>query len=203
MSTVSEPTPWGYSIMHEDDETWTGIPPLVSRADFNTATGGRFTDTAQVDAVLASVSQAVRDFCGWHIAPNLPCLFTAYGLEGKIAKLPSLMVTDCVLVESDGEQHAVEWQPRGLVKAKGWWDPSWGQYSFAFDSGYEGNAGIAQIVTQIASNNLAAVPGIREEQAGAVRLSYNQTGNGISGGMVLLEREQMMLSPYRLQSGVV
>ena len=205
MSTVYEPTAWGYMVAHDsDDQTWNGIPPLISRTDFNKATGNRWsTDTDMVDMVLAAVSQAVRNFCGWHIAPNLPCLYVAYGLEGKIAKLPSLMVTDCVLLDIDGEEHTVDWQPRGLVKAKGWWNPSWGKYAFGFNSGYESDAMLSQIIVQVASNHMAAAPGIREEQAGAVRLSYNQMANGVSGGVTLLDREQMLLAPYRLQLGVV
>lgn len=205
MSTVYEPTAWGYMVAHDsDDQTWNGIPPLISRTDFNKATGNRWsTDTDMVDMVLAAVSQAVRNYCGWHIAPNLPCFYVAYGLEGRIAKLPSLMVTDCVLLDSDGEEYTVDWQPRGLVKAKGWWNPSWGKYAFGFDSGYVSDAMLSQIIVQVASNHMAAAPGIREEQAGAVRLSYNQMANGVSGGVTLLDREQMLLAPYRLQLGVV
>lgn len=205
MSTVYEPTAWGYMVAHDsDDQTWNGVPPLISRTDFNKATGNRWsTDTDMVDMVLAAVSQAVRNFCGWHIAPNLPCVYVAYGLEGKIAKLPSLMVTSCVLEDDEGNESDVEWQPRGLVKAAGRWNPSWGKYAFRFDSGYESDAMLSQIIVQVASNHMAAAPGIREEQAGAVRLSYNQMANGVSGGVTLLDREQMLLAPYRLQLGVV
>lgn len=209
MSTVYEPTAWGYMVAHDsDDQTWNGIPPLISRADFNKATGNRWsTDTDMVDMVLAAVSQAVRNFCGWHIAPNLPCLYIAYGLEGKIAKLPSMMVTECDVSTDDGSDFpsGIEWQPRGLVRRDDGcdWPQDWGKYAFEFSSGYESDAMLSQIIVQVASNHMAAAPGIREEQAGAVRLSYNQMANGVSGGVTLLDREQMLLAPYRLQLGVV
>ena len=66
-------------------------------------------------------------------------------------------------------------------------------YTAGFDAG-----SIGQVVAQIASNALAAAPGVANERAGNVSITYNQTGSGITGGVSLLPRDYAILAPYRL-----
>ena len=63
---------------------------------------------------------------------------------------------------------------------------------------YKRQGSLGAIVAQIASNALAAAPGIAEEHAGGVGATYNKTGDGITGGVSLLARDKELLSPYVL-----
>lgn len=66
-------TPWNYEVTRT-------LPPIIGVEDFDKITGGAMSATTeQKEAVLASVSQAIRDHCGWHVAPNVKCTFTRRG----------------------------------------------------------------------------------------------------------------------------
>ena len=64
------PTAWGYSVATDNGS----LPPLITPHQLEEATGGRFgADTPGVSTVLAGVSAAIRDACGWHVSPVLDC----------------------------------------------------------------------------------------------------------------------------------
>lgn len=51
-------TPWNYEVTRT-------LPPIIGVEDFDKITGGAMSATTeQKEAVLASVSQAIRDHCG-------------------------------------------------------------------------------------------------------------------------------------------
>ena len=61
--------------------------------------------------------RAVRDYCGWHIAPSVTETLTVDGPGGALLLLPTLYLTDVSSITSDG--HAVtdpEWSQNGMVR---------------------------------------------------------------------------------------
>lgn len=54
------------------------------------------------------------------------------------------------------------------------------------------------VCSQVAANALAAPAGVSSEQSGGVSISYNQTAQGVSGGIRLLDSDLAMLAPYML-----
>lgn len=199
-----QPTMWGYDI---DPGEGGIIPPLLTVDDFNDLTGDRWA--ARPDAVavtLAAVSQAVRNACGWHISPALSCEATI-SADCSVLVLPSLMVNSIASIKNDGVElpaGSYQWQRRGLVRREPWsaWSSAWGGVVVRFNSGTNSDALLAQVVAQIASNHLAAAPGVREEHVGDEGITYNETASGVSGGVTLLERDLAVLAPYRLPGEV-
>lgn len=185
-------TPWNYEV------TMT-LPPIIGVEDFDKITGGAMSATTeQKEAVLASVSQAIRDHCGWHVAPNVKCAFTGEG-EGRLLVLPALAVSEVSSLEIAGATADFEWRSCGLVRLKrGVFPDSWRSAKCCYSAGYDSTGSLGAIVAQIASNALAAAPGIAEEHAGGVGATYNKTGDGITGGVSLLARDKELLSPYVL-----
>ena len=51
---------------------------------------------------------------------------------------------------------------------------------------------------QLVENALVATPGLREEHAGNVGATYNQTESGVSGGVRLLPSDRAALALYRI-----
>ena len=83
------PTAWGYSIAATDDGS---LPPLITPDQLEEATGGRFgADTPGVSTVLAGVSAAIRDACGWHVSPVLDCEERTSG-PGRVIALHTLLM---------------------------------------------------------------------------------------------------------------
>lgn len=183
-------TPWGYTVDSLDS--------MISVSDFRALCPGMSSTDEQVQAVLDAVSAAVRDYCGWHVSPSLECTFTGHG-EGGLLILPAMGVTSVESLSVSGEAVTdYEWTAAGMVRLKGVTFPNeWRSVVCTYNAGFSIGA-IGQVVAQIASNALAAAPGVANERAGNVSITYNQTGAGITGGVSLLPRDYEILAPYKL-----
>lgn len=182
-------TMWGYEV----DETT--IPSLISVAEFNAMTGNRWQGDLSVEPVLAAVSQAIRNYCGWHLSPSLKCVAKC-SATGHYIGLPALHVSSITEVSDDGNVITdYEWKTNGSLRSK-CFTQKWQGVQVKYTAGLDDTL-LKTIVTQVASNNLASPAGVREERAGQVSISYNQSG-GIAGGVTLLDRDLLMLEPYRL-----
>ena len=185
-------TKWGYSVDSE-------LPPIISVDDFQTATGGTMVSSEErIEAVLASVSQAIRDWCGWHVSPNLECTWKGQG-EGNLMLLPCFGVTDVESLSVEGSEVSdFEWLNSGLIRIPCRFPDKWRSCDVVYRAGFDATGALAAAVVQLASNALVATPGVREEHAGQVGATYNQTEVGVSGGVRLLASDYSLLAPYRL-----
>ena len=187
---------WGYDLADG-----VCLPPIVTPAQFALLTQNRMSSTTeQVQAMLQAVSASVRGYCGWHLAPSVQCVWRGDAPTG-ICQIPVMGMTAVASVEVDGEtldSTAYEWSTSGLVRLYRP-APRWGSVEVAFTAGYHDSADLGAVVTQIAANALAASPGVREEHAGQVGISYNQTASGVSGGVALLDRDRMLLDRWRIR----
>ena len=184
-------TDYGYAVDGE-------LESLISVDDFRSLCPGLSSTDAQIQAVLDSVSSAVRDYCGWHVSPSVRCDFVGHGI-GSLLMLPGMNVTDVESLEIDGDSVSdYEWTGAGMVRLKSATFPdSWRSVECVYVAGYS-SAVIGGVVAQIASNSLVAAPGVSSERAGNVSITYNQTGSGIAGGIALLDRDRELLARYRL-----
>lgn len=192
-------TPWGYDV--EADE----VPPIISPGELSALTGGRFgADTVGVTSVLAAVSAAVRNACGWHVAPPLVVAEATQG-PGRVLALRTLLlravasVTECGSELGDGQFEASR---SGVLRRLCWreWPSGFGSVVVRYRSGFSLDMApdLAAVAAQMASNALAAPAGVRAEQAGDVSVTYNTTASGVSGGVRLLDSDLAMLAPYVL-----
>lgn len=196
-------TPWGYEVgVDEGGE----IPPIIDAERLAALTQGRFgPETEGVDSVLAGVSAAIRAACGWHVAPSLPCRASLDGGDRFIA-LPALVVTGVGSVSELGAElgpGAYEWAANGSLRRCQWkrWAPGYRSVSVVYEAGIPSAAAadLGVVAAQVASNSLSAPAGVRQESAGDVSITYNQTGSGVSGGVRLLDSDLAMLARYRLE----
>ena len=183
-------TPWGYTVE--------SLASMVDVYQFRELCPGLSSTDDQIQAVLDSVSSAIRDYCGWHVGPSLECTFTGNG-EGRLLMLPAMGVISVDSLEVKGESVTdFEWTAAGMVRLKSSVFPDeWRSVECVYTAGFDASS-IGQVVAQIASNALAAAPGVANERAGNVSITYNQTGAGITGGVSLLPRDYAILAPYRL-----
>lgn len=183
-------TPWGYAVDY--------LPPIIDVAEFKSLQPGLSSTDDEIQAVLDAVSSAVRDYCGWHISPSLECSYIGQG-DGRILMLPAMGVRSIESLEIDGVSiQDYEWTAAGMVRLKSVVFPdAWRSVECAYTAGFDGGA-ISQVVAQVAANSIVAAPGVANERAGNVSITYNQTGAGITGGVSLLPRDNALLAPYRL-----
>lgn len=193
---MSIQTDWGYIV----DTSATELPPLISVADFRIVAPSLSATDDQIAEVLGSVSAIVRNYCGWHVSPALYCEYTGTG-DGTLLMLPAMGVRDVssLILAGTEKDGGYEWTAAGMVRlVDGTVFPEcWRSAVCSYYAGFD-SAAIGQIAAQIAANALVASPGVREEHAGQVGITYNQTGSGISGGVSLLQRDMDALAQYRL-----
>ena len=191
-------TNWGYSV--DLPQGCFELPPIISVDEFIEQTDGKMVSSeARIEAVIGYTSQAIRDWCGWHVAPALPCSWVGEG-DGRLMLLPCKAVTSVTSLKVLGsDEGSFEWKPNGLLRLKGSRFPDeWRSVEVAFTAGFEAIGSLKQAVLQIASNALAATPGVRGERVGQVSVDFNQTASGVSGGVRFLESDLGLLAPYRL-----
>ena len=56
-------TPWGYEA--ED------LGPIITLNQFHAITDCAYMDNPRVESALLAASQAIRNYCGWHISPSV------------------------------------------------------------------------------------------------------------------------------------
>lgn len=192
-------TAWGYEV------DASSIPPLLSTADFDSMTGGRWAGDLRAATALTAASQAIRNACGWHIAPQLTChaVLTA---EGKLVKLPANHVGSIDALAEDGDTltdgEDYEWRHDGLIRRACFknFTSKWGGVVVDYTAGYEAGAvgDLAQAVAGIAEAVLTLPVGVMSESADGVSISYSSNAQGIANSMT--DRFRAQIAPYKLVS---
>ena len=158
--------------------------------------------------VLDGATQAIRNYCGWNIAPAEDLTVTLDG-GGSVLYLPSLKVNSIASITVGGTALAAtdyEWSKRtGNVRRKNHCDfpEVWGGIVVAFNSGHaEVPQDLKTLVLQVSAMALSSPTGATREQAGQVAISWATTAPGVSGGLSLLDRDLAMLAAYLIPKEV-
>ena len=187
-------TVWGYDVEGT-------IEPIISAEDFTELTG---IDNPRAEAAVAAASQAIRNYCGWHISPSLNC--TAYPVGGgPVAKLPAGYVSSITSISENGaalDSGVYEWRSDGLIRrtdCKKWAD-SWDGITAVYAAGYSADAipDLVEAVCSVASGVLSVSPGVTNESADGVSISYSQSASSIAAA--LTSQQKCALEPYKLVS---
>lgn len=213
-------SPWGYII---DAET---LPDLITATDFSNFTNGKFgtTDT-RISAVIPSASSSIRNYCGWHISPNLTCgmlynvrdLRDAFVNGDLLVQLPATFVTsvDKVVLGAVWDSDAEDWSGEvitdsdrieigmgdGLLKVYdvGFQDKR-SRIFIKYTAGLPNNA--IPLIKELAANRvtraLTDTYGVNSETAGGVSISYNSTWSG-KGATALTDDTREILEAYRVK----
>lgn len=175
-------TAWGYSVDN--------LEPLLSLEAFNEMTGNAYAGNERVESALAAASQAVRNYCGWHICPSLEC--TAYPIGGgKLTKLPASYVSDISKVTEDGieltEGGQYEWRHDGIMRRACFknWSGKWDGIEVVYTAGYEADAvpDLTEAVRAITESVLAVTAGVVSESADGVSVSYSASASSIAASL--------------------
>lgn len=187
-------TPWGYSVEGT-------MPDLITRDEFDAATGGAYAADNRVPAAIAAASAAIRAHCGWHVSPQLSCTATIDGEAGDIW-LPCAALTDVGSVKFDGEpQRVVGYSHRGRVRTECPQPRGLGNVTVAYTAGYSACA-TPDLMSVVVGRVLAYVAlgsyGIAQETTDGVSISYSGSALSDAGGSYIPQSAAKALAPYRL-----
>lgn len=153
--------------------------------------------------LMNGASKAVRNHCGWHVAPVVreTLKITDHYGGGRLDVLArSGHLRDVTAVRVDGRPvSGFAWDESGAIWAG---RLSSGPHRIEVDveHGYHLSEvpDLAAVVVQVSVLALASPKGAIREQAGQVAITWSQTQIGVSGGLSLLDRDLATINGYRL-----
>ena len=192
-------TNWGYTI-----ENTASLPDLMTVAEFNALTGNKFAGDARVSSLLASAQITVRNFCGWHLYPSLPCKFEADSINvSRCIQLPSRFVSGVESLTLNGET-VLDYHVKtnGLVfldnSALG---KSWNDVVVKFNSGLGDSqmGALKEILAGRIANALTNPYGVQSESAGGVSITYSLNWASNASAASITDPLIAALAPYKVQ----
>jgi len=189
-------TAWGYEVSE-------GLGPIISVETFNARTNNAFAGNQRVGAALKAASQAVRNYCGWHICPSLECMARPEG-GGILTRLPAAYVSDIKSVKENGEELEVdteyEWREDGLLKRSkpGKWAEKWRSIEVSYMAGFDSEAvpDLEETICAIAAGVLSVASGVTSESSDGVSISYSSSASSIAAS--LTSQQRSALEPYKV-----
>lgn len=137
---------------------------------------------------------AVRAYCGWHIAPSQSETLKVEGDGGRVLLLPSLHVTDCTAVRDESGAAVADFKVRENGVARGWWKCE-ELYAFDVTHGYSAMpAEVADIIADLDERGTSS-PGALV-QVGQVRYATGSDGAPLGGALTL--GQMAVLDRYKL-----
>lgn len=185
-------TPWGYDV----DGT---LPPLIDLDQFDALTGGKWSGDERVEWLVDAASATVRNLCGWHVSPSLPCRAVLDSDGSRSLWLPTTCLTGVSAVDVDGTSCDAQWSrigqvmpdlrvPRGLQVAVV-------DYVAGYD---ESPADLESVVAGMVVRSVAMNYGVASESAGGVSVSYATAASYGGAGVSATDADLAALAQYRV-----
>ena len=216
MSDFTNPnlTNWGYIV---DAET---IPNFITADEFNNFTASKFSGDTRVTANIPSATEAIRNYCGWHIAPSLTCgmvyrvadLRDAFVGPDLLIQLPATFVTgvskivlNAVLNELSGEYEGdvvtdYDLEQSGILRI---YDANVCDRKSRIFIKYQAGLpltninAIKELTAHRVTHAVTSSYGVMSEAAGGVSVTYNASWAGNTRSTALPDDNREALEPYR------
>ena len=197
-------TNWGYTLTEAES-----LPDLLTVAELNAFTANRYEGDVRIPPDIASASDAIRNYCGWHIYPSLQCNWVGYaGISRNMAcnaseiliQLPARYVSSVsevlhnnvpvtnYIIETNGILHVFEKCER------------YDTISVTYVAGVPESMtdGVKELTAHRVTHALASSYGVTSESAGGVSITYNAGWAGQTRATALADDNKEVLQPYRI-----
>lgn len=155
---------------------------------------------------LNAAHGAVRNYCGWHVAPVVTETITLDGSGGRTLLLPSKRVVSLLSVQSDGVDvtDAVSVSKRaGMIEIDGVWSCKLAGIEVEVEHGFSAEEvpDVAGLIVTLTKRARDAGRTIAAQAVGAANVRYITSSDGAVPGIPLLAQEKELLDRYRLNWG--
>lgn len=149
-----------------------------------------------------AATRAIRDYCGWHVAPVVTETLTLDGTGTGTVLLPSRRVVGVASVKVDGvelEEDAYEWSADGLLRRRrGRWPHRYRSLEVTLEHGFTDASVLADLVSSIAARvKIDPTGALATQRAGTQSVGFTSGATG--GGLMQSEKDR--LAPYKLNWG--
>lgn len=152
---------------------------------------------------LEAATQAVRDYCGWHIAPSYTETITLDGTgDGKIF-LPTKYLTAVENLTVEGTPvEGYRWSENGWITLEnGAFPKSERAVTVTITHGYDDASPVGQVIAGIiARARMAPTGNVVQQRAGTQSVTFATSGGQVIG-FGLMQAEKELLQPYKLEWG--
>lgn len=212
-------TPWGYII---DSET---LPDFITANEFNLYTNNKFSGDTRVNANIPSATASIRNYCGWHISPNLTCgmlyrvqdLRDAFIGSDLLIQLPATFVTgiEKIVLDAVWDVEADDW--KGEIVDSDNFDIGMGDGLLRiYDVGRRDRksnifikyqAGLPEteieVIKELTAHRVvhavSSSYGVMSESVGGVSVSYNASWAGNTRSTALPDDNREVLETYKVK----
>ena len=210
-------SPWGYIY---DAET---LPNFLNAAEFGAFTNGKFDLDTRINANIPAATEAIRNYCGWHVSPNLTCgmiynvrdLRDAFTGPDLLVQLPATFVTsiDKIILNAVMNQQTGEYEGDdktddydlggdGLLRIYdvGFLDRK-SKIFIKYTAGFPDNQiqAIKELTAHRVTHAVTSSYGVMSEAAGGVSISYNASWAGNTRSTALPDDNREVLNPYKVK----
>lgn len=206
---MSLATNWGYTLTGE----LTVLPNLITVEEYNTYTAGKYNEDIRIESNIKAASQAIRNYCGWHVYPSAKCSMSERLLYGNgrakrvgndlMIQLPAKFVTAIESVIIDDVNYTdFAFDSGGIVHV---FDiPEMSRKSIVeveYTAGITDNLmeSIKELVSHRVTHALASSNGVTSEAAGGVSVTYNANWINSARATALPDDNKEVLAPYKIQ----
>lgn len=194
-------TNWGYTVTDMDY-----LPDMIGETAFNELTANKYAGDVRIPPTIKAAQEAIRNYCGWHISPNLECEYVADSESiGRVLQLPARYVTSVNSVTFRGvelNEGTYHFKPNGLlyfdrpIQGCGWND-----IVVRYEAGLSDElmGAITELISHRVTHALAQSYGVQSEAAGGVSVTYNATWINRARATALPDDNKEVLAPYKLQ----
>lgn len=201
-------TNWGYTV-----NTDNGIPDIMDVSSYNDYTASRYAGDERISPNISAVSQAIRNYCGWHVYPELSCEFEARLKDKRIVingtditiQLPATYVSsvDSVVI-GDTEITSYYKETNGILCVYDVGLSGLHRYTpvvVTYTAGLPEDLmdAVRELAAHRVSHALAASYGVTSESSGGVSVTYNANWINSARSTALPDDNKEVLMPYRLQ----
>ena len=201
-------TTWGYSIESEAE-----LPGLLTDAEFDAITASKYDGDVRIAPGINAASNAIRNYCGWHLFPALPCEFKTTFYDRRVTKvgggvhiqLPARLVSAVSAVTIGGVAYTTfVVDATGILRV---FDVDFSctrnfteikvNYTAGLPDSMTGaikDVAAAQITHEVAQSY-----GVTSESSGGVSITYNSSWAQGGQAGALSDYAKEILSPYKVQ----
>ena len=196
-------TNWGYTV----DE----LGEMLTESEFNEMTAGRYNGDQRITPLLNAAEAAVRNYCGWHVAPSANCVLEArahdlrmiYSGCDTVIQLPARFVTAVSAVTVGGTAVTdFSFEASGLLRLYDTMVSSRKtiirvEYTVGLPDELAG--AVKELIGHRVTHGLAQSYGVQSEAAGGVSITYSANWINSARATALPDDNREVLTPYRLQ----
>lgn len=164
------------------------------------------TDLEETDPLtklfLGAATEAVRNYCEWHIFPVRRDVLVLDGSGGTLLELPTGRLVSIESLTENGVTLTpdvdFEWSQTGRLRKRRCWTDRYRSIVATIEHGHASAQDLLTTIYAVASRAASAPQGAVVDNAGPFTFSAAQLSSGSGGGLGLFAHEKEILDRYAL-----